>query len=323
MGLRIVFFGTPKFAATAARTVLNSHHTIIGAVAAPDRPSGRGRKITRGELGTLMTERGIPLLQPATLKDEEIISALKSFDADVFVVASYGLLLPEQVLDIPKLAPINAHGSLLPHLRGAAPVERALLAGDKATGISIQHMVKKLDAGPIYASEEIEIEPHHTGGTLREELADMAGLLIVEVLDALENGTATATPQDEEIATYAHKITRRDQQILWANSARRTEHRVRAFADYGGAFAFVSPKEGARRIKILAAVERNMEFDAKPGTVLDANSPDKLIVATGDGALELLRVQPEGKRRMTARDYLHGHQLKIGHVFGDSQTQTL
>jgi len=319
MALRVVFFGTPEFAATVLRALLDSPHEVAAAVAAPDRPSGRGRKVRAGAVSALARERGIPLFQPESLREAATLERLRSFGADVFAVASYGLIFPEPALAIPRHGAVNAHASLLPLLRGAAPVERAVLAGLAETGVSVQRMVLRVDAGDVYAARAVAVGPRETARALHERLADVAAELVPQVMTDIEAGSARATPQDESAATSAPPLGPDERAIRWSEDAVMTDRRVRAFAAKPGAFALLPEELGSKRIKILVAepVADPSAGKGAPGEAIVASDRGGLVVAAAGDALRLVTVQPEGKRAMDAKAFLRGHRVARGMRFGD------
>jgi methionyl-tRNA formyltransferase len=313
VGLRIVFFGTPEFARTVLRGLADSPHEIVGVVTNPDRPSGRGRRTRPGPVAALAREVGLPFLQPETLRDEETQARLREFDADVFAVAACGFVLPEAVLEIPRLAPVNAHASVLPALRGAAPIERAILEGLDETGVTIQRMVREVDAGGVYAIRRTPVGPRETAASLRERLAGIAADLLPEVLTKTEAGGITPEPQDESRVTYAPRLSREDRAIRWSEPAVVIDRRVRAFSPKPGAFALQPEELAGGLVKIIEAEPADTQAgSAGPGEVVAAFGQEGLVVGTGEGAIRLVTVQPEGKRAMGAAAYLQGHRLKVG-----------
>lgn len=328
MALRTIFFGTPEFAATVLRGLVDSPHEILAAVAAPDRPSGRGRKVRPGAVSRLARELGLPLIQPRTLRDTETQARLREFNADVFAVAACGFILPEAVLSMPRLAAVNAHASILPALRGAAPIERAIMLGLEETGVTIQRMVGEVDAGDVYGIRRTSIGPRETADSLKERLAEIAAELMPEVLTKIETGETAATPQDASQVTRAPPLTRDDRAIRWSESAVVIDGRVRAFSPKPGAFAIQPEELGGKLIKIIEAEPEAEKRDspsffqaaAEPGEVVVASDRDGLVVATGEGLLKLVTVQPEGKRPMAAAAYLRGHRLRAGMKLLDGAT---
>jgi methionyl-tRNA formyltransferase len=314
MALRLVFFGTPEFAETVLEGLLDSPHEVAAAVTAPDRPSGRGRKTRPGPVSRLARERGIALLQPEKLRDEATIEELRRLGADCFAVASYGLILPREALDTPRLCALNAHASVLPALRGAAPVERAILEGHAETGVSVQRMVRRVDAGPVYAVERTRIGPDETAGELKARLARIAAGLLPRVLSEIESGAAEPRLQDDSRATYAPPLRPEERAVSWSEAAPAISRRVRAFAPRPGAFARLPEELGGGRLKLLAA-KAVQATAGPPGEVVGASGRDGIVVSTGEGALELVTVQPEGKRPMPAAAFVRGRAVRAGMRF--------
>ncbi len=299
--LRVVFMGTPQFAAVALQRLLAGAHRTLAVVTRPDRPSGRGQELRPSPVKLLARTHGIEVLEPQRPSQPEFVERLRALAPDVAVVVAYGRLLPAAVLRIPRHACINAHASLLPHLRGAAPIERALLRGDRETGVTIMRINERMDAGDLLSSERVEIGPRSSAGELRETLAPMAAHLIIAALDALAAGRALFTPQDEALATYAPPLEKEEARIDWTSSAVDIDRVVRAFHPTPGAFTF----DRGRRLKILAATLAEPAAYGDPGAVLGLRG-DAMVVACGQGTLLVRTVQPEGRRPMSAADYAHG-----------------
>ena len=227
--LRIIFAGTPDFSVPCLRALRDAGHEVVAVYTQPDRPAGRGRKLSPGPVKEVAAALGLPIHQPPTLRDPEAIATLRDLGADLMVVVAYGLLLPQAVLDVPRLGCLNIHASLLPRWRGAAPIQRALLAGDRETGITIMRLEAGLDTGPMLSRQALPIAPDETGGSLHDRLARLGGGLIVEALDRLEAGTARFEPQDDTAATYARKLAKSEALIDWTQPAEALERQVRAF----------------------------------------------------------------------------------------------
>ena len=308
-GLRIVFFGTPEFAVPTLDALLASRHRVIGVVTQPDRPRGRGHKTSDVPVKARAAIADLPVLQPERLKDQTFLDALAALHADLGVVAAYGKILTDAVLAAPRFGMINVHASLLPRYRGAAPVHRAVVAGDRETGVTIMRVVKALDAGPMLATVRRSIGPDETSDEVERELARLGAGLLVATVDELAAGRATEIPQDDAAATYAHRLKKDDGAIDWSWPAPRIHNLIRGLHPWPLAFTFL---RGARLIVRRSTVsDSSVDADVEPGTVLDA-SGDDLIVATGGGALRIREIQAEGKRPMTARDFLPGHRLMRG-----------
>ena len=302
--MRLVFMGTADFALPALGRLAESRHEVARVYTQPPRPGGRGHKERRTPVHDAAEALNLEVRTPRTLKDEAVRAELRDLEADVGVVAAYGLLLPQAVLDAPRLGCLNLHGSLLPRWRGAAPIERAIEAGDTETGVMIFQMEKGLDTGPVYATARLPIEPDTTGPDLRGRLAWLAADLLVPLLDELEAGRAVATPQPEEGATYASKIDKAEYALDFTVPAEVLERRVRAFNPNAWL-----PLDG-ERLRVMAADVVNV--DGTPGEVLD----DQLTIACGAGALRPTQVQPAGRRVMATADFLRGRPVPAGTKLG-------
>jgi methionyl-tRNA formyltransferase len=310
-GLRVVFFGTPAFAVPTLDALLRSRHTVLGVVTQPDRPRGRGQTISDAPVKARAIAAGLPILQPEKMKDEAFLQALGALDADLGVVAAYGKILTDAVLAIPRRGLINVHASLLPRYRGAAPVHRAIIAGDDETGVTIMRVVKALDAGPMLAVARCPIGPDDTSVTIEQQLAALGADLLVRVADEIAEGRAIETPQNEGAATYAHRLTRDDGRCDWGCPAARVHNLIRGLHPWPHAFTFF---HGRRIILIDSSIDADTAMpDVAPGTIVDA-AADRLAIATGRGVLRLTRLQAEGKRVMTAREFLAGHPMSTGDV---------
>ena len=308
----VVFFGTPQFAVPTLQHLLDSRHRIAGVVTQPDRPRGRGHKVTDSPVKALALERALPLVQPARLRDAAVDEQLRAWQPDLAVVAAYGKLIPENLLSLPRLGMINVHASLLPKYRGAAPVHRAVMAGERETGVTIMRVIRELDAGGMFLKATRPIGPDETSDLVERDLAELGARLLVQVVDAIEGGTAREEPQDDSQASYAPKITREDGLIDWSRSSRALHNQVRGLYPWPHAFTFL---KGARLIVLRTTVEPGTGDAHAPGRVIGV-SRDALHVATGDGALALVEVQPEGKRPMAVRDFLAGHPVTVGATLG-------
>ena len=308
--MRIAFAGTPEFAATALEAILAAGHEVPLVLTQPDRPSGRGMALTASPVKQLAQKHGIPVHQPEKLKTDEARQPLVDAAVDVLVVAAYGLLLPQAVLDTPRLGCINIHASLLPRWRGAAPIHRAIQAGDGETGITIMQMDAGLDTGPMLLEARVAITAEDTTATLHDKLATLGGELIVDALAQLAAGNLSATPQPEAGATYAAKIGKTEAAIDWNHDAAELGRAVRAFNPFPGA---ASPLEGTL-VKIWGA--RPAAGEGEPGTVLAADG-DGILVACGRGALLLTNLQKPGGKRLPAADFLRGHPIQPGQRFGE------
>ena len=309
--LRVGFAGTPPFAATALAAILDAGFHVVAVLTRPDRPRGRGLKLVPSAVKSLALERRLALLQPATLNDQAARAELAGVALDVLVVAAYGLILPQPVLETPRHGCINVHASLLPRWRGAAPIQRALLEGDAQTGISIMQMDAGLDTGAIISARAVSIGPRDSAATLTDRLAAMGGEAIVETLNRLQrDGHVDAFPQQEDGATYARKISGDDAAIDWRVPALAIDRKVRALNPFPGALTSLAGKP----IKVWASEPASGDFGV-PGTVVRADR-GRLVIACGEGALAVLELQRAGGRRLSAVDFLSGNPIETGTLVG-------
>ena len=308
--MRIVFAGTPTFAATALQSLLDAAFEVCLVLTQPDRPAGRGLRLSASAVKQLSLQHGLPIAQPPLLRNEEILVSLRATRADVMVVAAYGLLLPGAVLELFPAGCVNIHASLLPRWRGAAPIQRAILAGDAATGISIMRMEQGLDTGPVYLARALPIQPHETAGDLERRLAALGAHSLVEALPGIAQGTLAAVAQRDEGITYAPKITKAEATIDWQREAREVERQIRAFNPVPGAATAL----GGHALKIWRA-SLGAKGSGTPGEILGA-SADAIEVACGTGALSITELQKAGGRRLSAADFARGSSLAPGMRFG-------
>ena len=308
--MRVAFAGTPDFALPAL-SALHAHHQIVGVLTQPDRPSGRGRRLTASPVKQAALDLGLPVAQPATLKDEAAGVQLGSWHPEVLIVVAYGLIVPPQVLSLPPRGCLNIHASLLPRWRGAAPIERAILAGDRRTGVTIMQLDAGLDTGPILRQRQVEILGHHTGGALRAELATIGAEALLETLTDLARGPLAAQPQPEAGVTYAPRIEKAEARIDWAQEAIRIERQVRAFNPEPVADTRLDGEQ--LRIYLAKALEPNGPETAPKnqdiGTIVDVLD-GKMIVQCGRGHLAVTEVQRPGRRPVSVRDLSHSLPLK-------------
>jgi methionyl-tRNA formyltransferase len=305
--LRVVFAGTPPFAAAALEAILAAGHDVALVLSQPDRPAGRGLKLAASAVARLAAGRGLALHKPATLKSAEAQAPIRDAAPDVMVVAAYGLLLPPAVLAIPALGCLNIHASLLPRWRGAAPIQRALLAGDAETGVDIMRMEAGLDTGPVLLEKRISIGARETAGTLTDKLARLGAEAVVEALASLNSLSLRA--QDSALATYASKVSKVEAQIDWSRAAAEIDRQVRAFNPAPGAETTL----GGQALKIWEALPG--EGSGAPGTVLEG-AGGALRVACGGGALAITSLQRAGSRRLDAQEFLRGFPIPAGTVLG-------
>ena len=304
--MKVAFGGTPEFARTALAAIIASGFDVPLVLTQPDRPSGRGQKLQPSPVKLLAQEHGIPVHQPVKLRDPDTHLPIKACQPDVLVIAAYGLILPQAVLDIPRLGCINIHASLLPRWRGAAPIQRAIEAGDDQTGVTIMRMEAGLDTGPMLLAEALPIVTEDTAGSLHDKLATLGGRLIVQALRNIDG--MSAVPQPESGVTYANKIEKSEAQLDLRQPASELARRIRAFNPFPGAWADV----GGTTIKFWHATA--VAGAGEAGTVLQADAT-AIVIATGSGALHLTELQKPGGRRMSAADFLHGFPLAVGQKF--------
>ncbi|MFC3282802.1 methionyl-tRNA formyltransferase [Litchfieldella rifensis] len=323
--LRVIFAGTPDFAAASLSALLDSDHQVVAVYTQPDRPAGRGRKLTPSPVKALAFEHELPVHQPRTLKDTSAQAELAALDADIMVVVAYGLLLPQAVLDIPPRGCLNVHASLLPRWRGAAPIQRAIEAGDTESGVTIMQMDAGLDTGPMLLTRRTPITASTTGGELHDRLAALGGEAIVAALDALAGPGLTAMPQPETGVTYAAKLSKAEAELDFTQPAARLAARIRAFNPWPVAWTLL----GTEPLRLWLAEPGNRRDDdpaAPPGTLLPADV-DALRVACGPGGGDVLRVtqaQLPGGRALAARDLLNarGERFAAGTCLGQIDTST-
>ncbi|MDR5683020.1 MAG: methionyl-tRNA formyltransferase [Armatimonadota bacterium] len=304
--MRVLFLGTPSFALPSLEA-LASRHGVVAVITQPDRPAGRGRRLTPPPVAVRARELGIPVLQPDRLRD--VRAQVEALAPDLGVTVAYGKIIPRWLLDLPAHGCINLHPSLLPKYRGASPIQRAILHGDAVTGVTVIRQTAELDAGDILAQREVPILPDDTAGTLEARLAQVGARLLVEVVDAIGRGEARPAPQDPAAASYFGKLTKEDGRIDWTHPAAQIERHIRAMEPWPKAFTF----RGGERVAIRRG--RVVSDEGAPGCVLRLTE-EGFVVGTGEGALEVVEVQPASGRRMSAADYARGHRLTVGEVLG-------
>ncbi len=310
--------GTPALAAHILDrlvTAPGANFRVVGVVTRPDKPRGRGLGMEPSEVGAVAANHMIPTLKPVKIRTPEFLSELKAFDPDLLVVAAYGRILPNSVLDVPKIAPINVHASLLPRHRGAAPIEGAILAGDAETGVTIMRIVERMDAGPTYFQRKIPIEATDTQGTLKEKLAELGAVAMLEALDLVSRGALLETPQDEALATYTKQVEKKDAVIDWNGGAAQIERITRAYDPWPVA----RTRLGSDEVLIWrATVEDDSQWGGPPcppGTIVSLK-PNP-VVQCGTGRLALIEVQAPGRKRISAADFLRGKRVEAGARFGE------
>ncbi len=309
--MKIIFAGTPDFSIPALQMLINSEHQLCAVYTQPDRPAGRGRKLTPSPVKSLAKKAGLPVVQPESFKANEEIAKLTSFDADLMIVVAYGIILPQAVLDTPKLGCINIHGSLLPRWRGAAPIHRAVMAGDTKTGITIMQVIKKLDAGDMLHKEECLIESDTTSSYLHDKLAEMGAISLQKVLAQFEAGTLVAEKQDEALVTYAAKLEKSESLLDWNLSANELDRKIRGL----NSWPVAQTQYQGKMLRIWkATVTGDDNHLSPPGAV--SLQDRRMCVATGEGVLNLLEVQLPGGKRMDIKAFLNAHDIE-GLILGE------
>ena len=301
--LKVVFFGTPRFAAEILEFLLENGIDIPLIVTRKDKPKGRNLEVIASPVKEVAIKRGIPFFQPETASDDESFQKLKAMEADLFIVAAFGEILKQRILDLPKLACVNVHTSLLPKYRGAAPIQRAIMEGEKMTGVTIMHMVRKMDAGEIISQKEVIIDPLETFGELEEKLIDAGKDELLKVLQSFKIGKPKALPQNESFVTYAAKIELEDCKINWENSSESIHNLIRGVNPYPGAWTSVLLNKKPLTMKIWSSKVLSSSATSPKKIKRDKT---QLVVETGEGLLEILELQLQGKQKMTVKEWLQG-----------------
>lgn len=308
--MKIIYMGTPDFAVAPLEAILKAGHEVTAVVTQPDRQKGRGREVQYSPVKECALSYGIPVLQPLKIKEEDAVEELRKYPADIFVVAAFGQLLSEEILNMPRFGCINIHASLLPAYRGAAPIQWCVINGEEKTGVTIMQMAKGMDTGDILLQKEVVLDEKETGGSLFDRLMETGAELIVEVLPKIEAGELTPVVQKEELATYAGKITKDMGNIDFAKSAVTIERLIRGLNPWPSAFTHYKGKI----LKIWEADVVSECANAEnpvPGTVI-AMDKESFTLATGEGALRIRSLQPEGKKRMSCAEFMRGYEVKVG-----------
>ena len=308
----IVFFGTPAFAVPSLEALLHSPHRVAAVVSQPDRPRGRGQRLQPTPTKLIAQAHGIPVLQPAKIREDAFLDRIRALAPDLGVVVAFGRILPDALITIPRLGMINVHASILPRYRGAAPIQRAVMAGDRETGVTIMRIVTELDAGATFATQTVPIPPDATSGDMEAALASVGAGLLLRVVDSLAIGDAVEAPQDHSQATFAPKVTKEEGPIDWNWPATVIHDRVRGLQPW----PLASTTMSGRRIVLRRTAIAGGHASSEPGRIVRALG-DELVVACGSGsALQILELQPEGKRTMTAREFLAGRGVVEGDLLG-------
>ncbi|MGB1293620.1 MAG: methionyl-tRNA formyltransferase [Pseudoalteromonas sp.] len=311
--LRIIFAGTPDFAARHLQALIDSEHHVVGVYSQPDRPAGRGKKLKASEVKELALANDLPVFQPASLKNDDALSELSSLNADIMIVVAYGLLLPKAILEAPRLGCLNVHGSILPRWRGAAPIQRAIWAGDDETGVTIMQMDEGLDTGDMLHISRCPIDATETSASLYTKLAELGPTALVETIAKLANGEITPQVQDDTLANYAKKLSKDEANIDWSMDALQIERNIRAFNPWPVCFT----QMGENTVKIYQADV--VEQQGTPGTILNSDKHG-IVVACGTHALKITQLQPQGKKPMAVTDFLNGRSdwVTPGSVLGEN-----
>lgn len=322
--MRVVFMGTPDFAVGALEAILEAGHQVAAVVTQPDRPKGRGKEVQITPVKVCAMAHGIPVFQPVRVKEKEAVEMLRSYGADIFVVAAFGQILSEEILTMPKFGCVNIHASLLPKYRGAGPIQWAVIDGEEKTGVTIMQMDKGLDTGDMLMKTEVMIAPRETGDSLHDKLAEAGAKLIVEALPKIERGEITPVRQNEEETCYAKRLDKSMGRIDWQLDAKRLDCLIRGLISWPGAYTCFRGKnlkiweeEVASEAELASEGLARQEdiVQAVPGTVAAVNK-EAFYVRTGEGILKILAVQPEGKKRMPVKDFLLGYPVKTGEQLG-------
>lgn len=309
MSLRIIFMGTPEFSVPTLMEIIGQGHDVVACYSQPPRPAGRGMDLKKSPVHEAAETVGIPVFTPESLKDADEQQKFADLDADVAVVVAYGLLLPKPVLDAPREGCLNLHASLLPRWRGAAPINRAIMAGDSETAVQVMRMEEGLDTGPVCMSETFAIDPNMTAGDLHDRLSALGGDLMVRALAALSRGALTEVAQSEDGVTYASKLSKAETRIDWTGDGKSVHNHIRGLSPFPGAWCEITVGGKAERLKVLKSAEVN-DASGEPGEVVSVDGAP--VVACGSGAVRLVQVQRAGKKPMAAAEFLRGVQLKPG-----------
>jgi methionyl-tRNA formyltransferase len=309
--MKVLFWGTPDFALPAFRALAEEGHVVVGAVTQPDRPAGRGRGVTMSPVKRVALEDGIPVLQPERARGDDFLAEIRALEPDISVVVAYGQILRPEVLDLPPLGSVNIHASLLPELRGAAPIQWAILRGYETTGVTIMRMDEGLDSGPMLFRVEERIQEDETGSELTSRLSEIGAEALIDALALMESEGLVAEPQDHSRATYAPKLNREMARIDWARPAAEVSRQIRALDSVPGAWSMLA---SGKPVKLFRP--RVDERSGQPGEVLQADAAAGVLVAAGEGSVWVQEAQPPGKRRMTGGEWVRGRGIDVGDRLG-------
>ncbi len=308
--LKIIFFGTTDFGVPCLEKLIHSNHLVQAVFCQPDRPNKRGRKIDYSPIKKLARQHELTILQPDRIKDEKIVTVLKDYQPDLFIVAAYGQILSQEILDIPQYGALNIHGSLLPQYRGAAPIQRAIINGERKTGVTIMQMDVGMDTGDILVNDETTIDHQTTFGSLHQELSLLGADLLFNNLEKIIEGKIVPIKQDDDTATYAKKLTKETGHITWNEKGNDIVSRINGCDPIPGAYFFLDDQ----KIKCFSPVFNSKELNDSPGTIIEANDHNGLLIACSNGFVNLLEIQAPGKKRMETKLYLRGNPIESGKV---------
>ncbi len=311
--MNVLYFGSALFAVDPLVAICKSRHNVVGVVTRTDKRKGRNLVSSETPIKKKAAELNIPVMQPANVNDEGFMAQAKSAGADIFVVVAFGDIMKRPILDMPPKGCVNLHGSLLPKYRGAAPINRAIVNGDRKTGVTVIRMNERMDAGDMIAHKECPIAAHDTAIAIAEKLSGIGARLMVSVLDSIEDGRAEYIPQNKDEATYAPKLTKNDGLIDWKDDGVNIYNRIRGFVPWPGTYTNL----GKSVLKIIEAEEAGVEGvpPGRPGQIMSVDPKAGILVRTGDGAMLLKSVQPEGKRAMSSQEFVRGHKIEPGMMF--------
>ena len=310
--MKVIYMGTPDFAVAPLEAIIQAGHEVTAVVTQPDKQKGRGKEVQMTPVKECAIKHGIPVLQPVKIKEPEAVAQLKEYPADIYVVAAFGQLLTEEILNMPKFGCVNIHASLLPAYRGAAPIQWVIINGEEKTGVTIQQMAKGLDTGDMLLKKEVIIDAKETGASLHDKLMEAGAKLIVEALPMIENGEIIPEKQDDALSCYAAKLNKSMGNIDFTKDALSIERLIRGLNSWPSAYTILQGKT----LKIWEADVVECKTGAVPGEVVDVDKTS-FTVATGDGALKITSIQLEGKKRMAVKDFLLGYELKAGMKLGE------